>query len=63
MRKKRQAQVELPGCEPDLAGALQRRADAPLKPTKPQEPCDVGLFSDESKQVELVDMLRKALRG
>ena len=63
MKKKRQAQVELFGCEPDLSGALQRRADALLKASKPQEPCDVGLFSDESKQVDLVDMLRKALRG
>jgi hypothetical protein len=63
MKKKRQAQVELFGCEPDLAGTLQRKADASLKPAVPQEPCDVGLFSDESKQVDLVDMLRKALRG
>jgi hypothetical protein len=56
-------QVELPGCEPDLAGALQRKADSPLKPSRPQEPCDVGLFSDHSKQVDLVDRLRKTLRG
>ena len=59
MKRKQQSQVELPGCEPDLAGALQRKADAPLKPRKPQEPCDVGLFSDENKQVDLIDQLGK----
>ena len=33
MKKKRQAQVELFGCEPDLADALQRKADAPVSYT------------------------------
>lgn len=59
MKRKQQSQVELPGCEPDVAGALQRKADAPLKPRKLQEPCDLGLFSDENKQVDLTDQLGK----
>ena len=59
MKKKRQAQVELFGCEPDLAGALQRKADAPLKPAVPQERCDVGLFSDDTNQTDLIEALRK----
>jgi len=58
MKKKRQ-QVELFGCEPDLAGALQRKADAPLKPAVPQEPCDVGLFGDGAAQTDLIEALRK----
>lgn len=37
----------------------ERRARAPLKPAKPQKACDVGLFSDESAQVDLVDVARK----
>ena len=63
MKKKRQVQIDLPGCEPDQAGALQRKADAPLKPRKPQEPCDLGLFSDENKQADLIDQLRKPKIG
>jgi hypothetical protein len=47
------------GCERDLSGALQRKADAPLKPATQQEPCDVGLFGDESKQVDLIEALKR----
>jgi hypothetical protein len=51
----------LPGAErapdPELA---QRRADERLKPKVAQRPADFGLFSDESKQTDLVDMARKA---
>jgi len=32
----------------------QRRADMPLKPKAIQRPCDVGLFSDDSEQLDLV---------
>jgi hypothetical protein len=52
VKKKRQAQVEMFGCEPDIGGAVQRRADAPLKPAMPREPCDVGLFGDDANQTE-----------
>ena len=59
VKKKRQAQVELFSCKPDLAGALLRKADAPLKPAVPQEPCDVGLFGDDANQTDLIEALRK----
>jgi hypothetical protein len=36
----------------DVKGALQRKSDAPLKPSKPQEPCDSGLFSDDASQID-----------
>jgi hypothetical protein len=45
----------------DTRMALQRKADARLRPSKPQAPCDHGLFSDESKQLDLVDMTRRIL--
>lgn len=39
------AQTLVPGVAP-ITGAdrLRRRADAPLAPSKPQQPCDLGLF-------------------
>jgi len=46
-------QCELPGCEPDAAGALKRKADAPLKPGKPQKACDHGLFGNAAGQADL----------
>lgn len=48
-------QAALPQTAPDIAGTLRRRAAAPLKPAKPQAPCDVGLFSDDARQIDLVD--------
>lgn len=49
-----------------LAGAEQagqgevarRRGAAPLRPTVPQRPCDVGLFSDAAAQLDLVEWLK-----
>ena len=40
--------------EPDNAGLARIKANSPLKPAKPQEPCDIGLFSDEKDQLDLV---------
>jgi len=40
----------------DQAVLAQRKANAPLLAPKPQLPCDVGLFSDESAQLDLVEM-------
>jgi hypothetical protein len=37
-----------------LAGAAARKAGAPLKPAAPQEACDVGLFSDDARQLTLI---------
>jgi hypothetical protein len=47
----------------DRAAEAQRLADAPLKPKKPQEQCDIGLFSDRAGQLDLVDMVRAAEAG
>jgi hypothetical protein len=51
----------LPGAEraPDTELA-QRRADERLNPKVAQRPADFGLFSEESKQTDLIDMARKA---
>jgi hypothetical protein len=38
----------------DIADMLRRKSDAPIKPPKPQKPCDVGLFSDDADQLDLV---------
>lgn len=38
-------------------GRLRRLSWAPLKPKAPQEPCDIGLFSDSAKQIDLMDCL------
>lgn len=43
----------LPGCEARLGEALQRKADAPIKPKAAQAPCDIGLFGDSHQQKEL----------
>lgn len=50
----------LPGFAPITdAERAQRRASQPLKPKADQRPCDVGLFSDERAQLDLVDMARQ----
>ena len=51
-------QLDLPACEHEPSKLLlQRRANAPLQPSKPQKPVDIGLFSDTAKQVDLEDLL------
>jgi hypothetical protein len=45
-------------CPPDVVGLLRRKAAAPIKPRKPQAPCDIGLFSDDADQMDLVEMLQ-----
>jgi hypothetical protein len=51
-------QLDLPQCESKPRDQMQRAAAAPLKPSTPQEPCDVGLFSDGAAQTDLVDLCR-----
>lgn len=47
-------QAVLPGAERVTDAAIaQARANAALKPKKPQRPCDAGLFSDTANQREL----------
>jgi hypothetical protein len=37
----------------DEKTVAERKWMAPIKPAKPQQPCDHGLFSDEMDQVEM----------
>jgi hypothetical protein len=41
-------------CEADIGGLLRLKSAAPIKPRKPQISCDIGLFSDEADQLDLV---------
>jgi hypothetical protein len=50
-------QFDLPDTAPDIGGTLQRKADAPLKPAKPQVACDHGLFGDSAAQLDLIHSL------
>lgn len=50
------AQLRIDGTAPDPAGLAKRLAAAPMRPSKPQAPCDVGLFSDDADQLDLVEM-------
>jgi hypothetical protein len=50
-------QLELPDTEPRPIDVAKRQAAAPLKPSTAQKPCDIGLFSDTPKQVDLEDLL------
>ena len=52
-------QLDLPETDPDVTGMLTRRANAPLKPKTPQQACDHGLFGDDSRQADLVELARK----
>lgn len=50
-------QAVLPGAEKvETCVIAQVRMNAPLKPKKPQKPCDHGLFSDDADQLDLVEM-------
>jgi hypothetical protein len=51
-------QKEIVGTEADIAGLIKIKAAAPIKPAKPQKPCDVGLFSDEADQLDLCEMFQ-----
>lgn len=51
-------QMELPQTAAQSAELARRKAAAPLLATKTQKPCDIGLFSDEAAQLDLVEMLQ-----
>jgi hypothetical protein len=51
-------QMQLDHTASNPAGLARKLAAAPLKPRKPQAPCDVGLFSDEADQLDLVSLFR-----
>jgi hypothetical protein len=51
----------LPGAEQiSQAEPAKRRAEQHLKPKAKQKPADEGLFSDQSKQIDLVNQLKAA---
>jgi hypothetical protein len=53
------AQAVLPGAERVSQAVLaRRRANAPLRPNKAQQPCNVGLFSEDADQLDLVEMFQ-----
>ena len=58
MRHTLPGQGDLPQTEERLAALARLKAAAPMRPDKPQKPCDVGLFSDESAQLDLVEMFQ-----
>jgi hypothetical protein len=39
----------------------EREWKAALKPGKPQEPCDHGLFGDEARQLALTELVAEAV--
>lgn len=50
-------QLDLPET-PERPSALAKQlARAPLQSAKPQQPCDLGLFSDAAQQIDLIDIL------
>jgi hypothetical protein len=52
-RQSRSDQIEIPDTQQRIGDTLQRRANAPLKPSKPQAACDDGLFGDSHQQGEM----------
>ena len=55
-------QTVAPGIAPiTLADRLALRAAAPMQPTRPQKPCDHGLFDEVRRnQLDLIEVLRAA---
>jgi hypothetical protein len=47
-------QAVIPGAE--QISLAQLKARQPLRPSKAQKPCDIGLFSDDADQLDIVDM-------
>jgi hypothetical protein len=56
MRHDLPGQLDLPQTQARAAELARLKAAAPLRPAKPQKPCDVGLFSDEADQMDLIEM-------
>ena len=49
----RSNQTELPDTQARIGDHLQRKANAPLKPSKPQQSIEIGLFGESHKQGEM----------
>lgn len=50
--------LKLPPKSQDEKILAERKWRAPTMPSKAQLPCDVGLFSDERDQLDLVEMFQ-----
>lgn len=59
MRSDLPGQLSLPDTGERMGELARRKAAAPLRPGKPQAPCDIGLFGDEAAQLDLVDAARR----
>jgi hypothetical protein len=55
--------MNLPKTEPSERQRLQYHRDIrkPWRRPVEQKPCDIGLFSDEANQLDLVEMLQQPL--
>jgi hypothetical protein len=48
----------LPSAERASDATMARRAATkPLRASVPQQPCDIGLFSDDATQAEMLDLI------
>lgn len=56
MRHDLPGQFDMPQTEARAADLAKLKAAAPLRPAKPQAPCDIGLFSDDDDQMDLIEM-------
>ena len=56
MRSDLPGQTALAQTESRLGDLARRKAAALLKPQEPQKPLDIGLFSDEASQLDLIEM-------
>jgi|GEM_PF-2100928 len=52
-------QLDLAGNPPRRDGIAHERAKQPLRPVRPQQPCDVGLFGDSPAQIDLEDLIKQ----
>lgn len=56
MRHTLPGQLDLPDTPERMGDLARQRAAAPLRPSRPQLPCDHGLFGDEASQLDLIEM-------
>lgn len=57
MRLTLPGQLELPDTAEQPLANITRQAAAPMRPAVEQKPCDIGLFSDDALQTDLIEML------
>ena len=57
MRLNLPGQLDLPQTESRLGELAKIKAAEPLRPTIAQKPLDIGLFSENKLQIDLIEML------